>query len=144
MQNWVVPYSNGKLTAIGYSNHKQVNTSSLTTASSAYKICATVDKIELKANGQDLSYITLSIKDKQGNLHPKAKNLIKFKLIGEGEIVGVGNGNPTSLESYQKLQRTAWQGKCIVIVKSTQKTGKIVLEATSNGLVSARTTLFSK
>ena len=55
-----------------------------------------------------------------------------------GTIVGVGNANPVSLESYQLPQRKAWQGKCLVIVKSTGKAGNITLTASAGGLPSSK------
>ncbi len=63
--------------------------------------------------------------------------MIKFKIEG-GTIVGVGNANPVSLESYQSPQRKAWQGRCLVIVKSFDKAGKIILIASASGLQSSK------
>ncbi len=144
MQNWQVQYDTGTLKAIGYSKQEQVNTAALKTASKPIKVIMQADKNQIIANGQDLSYITVSIADKNGITHPKAQNLIKFKILGEGEIIGVGNANPISLESYQLPQRKAWQGKCLVIIKSTKKAGKIILQASSNGLVSSNLIIQSK
>ena len=45
--------------------------------------------------------------------NPLAENLVKFQIDGPGTIVGVGNANPRSLESYQAPQRKAWQGRCL-------------------------------
>ena len=92
----------------------------------------------IKADGQDLSYITVELTDVNGVRNPKAENLVKFKIEGKGTIVGVGNANPVSVESYQLPQRKAWQGKCLVIVKSTEKAGTITLTASTDGLQSSK------
>jgi len=131
---WNVPYKSGELKAIGYQGKKQVNTAILQTASDPNQIKLTADRNEIKADGQDLSYITVELLDDKGIRNPKAEDLVKFEIEGPGTIVGVGNANPISIESYQLPQRKAWQSRCLVIVKSDNKTGKIVVKATSDGL----------
>lgn len=64
-------------------------------------------------------------------------NLVHFEIEGPGTIVGVANANPVNLESNQQLQRKAWQGRCIVIVKSGKKEGNLILKATADGLAPA-------
>jgi beta-galactosidase len=86
------------------------------------------------ADGEDLSFITVKIKDENNNFCPTAVNLITFKVEGAGEIVAVGNGNPISLESYQGNQRKAFNGLCLLIIRSTEGEGKISITATSPGL----------
>ncbi len=134
---WKVPYMDGELKAIGYQNGKHVNTAILQTANKPTQIQLTTDRNILKADGQDLSYVTVEITDAKGNKHPKADNLVNFKIEGPGEIIAVGNANPVSLESYQQPHRKAWQGKCMVVIKSEKQTGNVVLTATSAKLKSA-------
>ena len=69
--------------------------------------------------------------------NPKAKNLVNFEIEGPGTIVGVGNANPVSLESYQLPQRKAWHGRCLVVVKSGKAPGAIILKAASEQLAAA-------
>jgi len=95
------------------------------------------DRATIKADAQDLSYITVELTDANGLRNPKAENLVRFTIQG-GTIVGVGNANPVSLESYQLPQRKAWQGRCLVIVKSSDKAGRITLTASANGLPSSK------
>lgn len=140
---WQVSYQAGTLKAVGYSNGKQVSTTQLQTAKQPTQIKLSPDHKTIKADGQDLSYITVELTDANGVRNPKAENLIRFKVDG-GTIVGVGNANPMSLESYQLPQRKAWQGRCLVIVKSSQKPGNITLTASTDGLPSAKTIVISK
>ncbi len=64
-------------------------------------------------------------------------DVVRFEIEGAGTIAGVGNADPVSVESYQLPQRKAWQGRCIVVVKSGKKSGNIILKATSTGLKSS-------
>jgi beta-galactosidase len=135
---WQVAYHPGILKAIGYTKGKQMASSQLQTAKQVSKIKLSADRSTIKADGQDLSYITVELTDANGIRSPKAENLVKFKIEG-GAIVGVGNANPVSLESYQLSQRKAWQGRCLVIVKSLAgKTGSITLTASANGVPSSK------
>ena len=98
----------------------------------------------MKADGRDLSFIKISITDKEGNLVPDAANLVKFNLSGKGNIKGVDNGCPTSLEPFHANYRKAYNGLCLVIVGTTEKAGDIKLEAVSDGLQGASVDLHSK
>ena len=131
---WSVPYSRGELKAIGYNGNKKVNTAVLKTAGKPSQIHLTADRLLIHADGRDLSYVTVELKDENGNTNPLAEDLIKFEITGNGTIAGVGNANPVSIESNQLPQRKAWKGKCLVIIKAGKQKGNIVLTASCNGL----------
>ncbi|ASU33987.1 glycoside hydrolase family 2 TIM barrel-domain containing protein [Mucilaginibacter xinganensis] len=143
MASWAVPYQAGTLTAIGYSGGKKVNTSVLCTADAPAKIQLSADRTKLKADNQDLSYITVELADAKGNLNPRAVNQVDFKVSGAGTIVGVGNANPRSVESNQLPRRKAWRGKCMVIIKTTGKAGAITLTASAANLTGKTVILHS-
>lgn len=103
-------------------------------AGNPHKLEIKADRIRLKADGEDLAFLTISIWDENGNLCPKADNLIDFSIEGPGKILAVGNGDPTSLESFVKPSRKAFNGKCMVIVQTKKEAGEIKLTAKSKGL----------
>jgi beta-galactosidase len=141
---WRVPYQPGTLKAAGYKGRKQVSISELKTAGDPVFIKLTADKPEIRADGQDLSYITVELNDAAGIRNPDAENLVSFSIEGPGTIIAVGNANPVSIESYQLPQRKAWRGRCLVIVKSESKAGPIILKATAQGLNPASIEINSK
>jgi len=138
---WQVPYQKGTLKAVGYIKGVKAAEWQLTTANKPTQIQITADRITIKADGQDLSYITVEIADKNGVLNPQANNQIKFSIEGNGKIVGVGNSNPTSIESFQQQTRKAYEGKCLVIVQSEKQAGEIKLKATSENLKEGELTI---
>ena len=73
-----------------------------------------------------------------------ADNLINFEISGEGRIIGVDNGDASSLENYKLPKRQARLGRCIVIVQTTGKKGTMTLTATSQGLPDASVEIVSK
>jgi beta-galactosidase len=132
---WKVPYSPGTLKAIAKNNGKTVCTDEVQTAGAASKIMLTPDRTEISADGDDLSYVKVEIVDQDGRVCPNADNLVKFSIEGEGTIAGVGNGNPVSHEFFKASERTAFHGLALVVLRSTDKTGEIKLNATSEGLM---------
>jgi beta-galactosidase len=134
---WQVPYEQGELTVKGYTQGKQVAASTLQTAGEPVTLQLSADHTTLKANGQDLSYVEVVLLDNKGVRQPNAENLVSFEIEGPATIAGVGNANPVSIESYQLPQRKAWKGRCLVIIKSGKKAGKITLKATTAGLTTA-------
>jgi len=135
--SWDVPYQKGEVRVVGYQGKKVVNTALLKTAGEAAQIKMSADRKIIKADGQDLSYVTVELADNNNVRNPKAENMLKFDIEGPGTIAGVGNANPVSTESCQIHQRKAWQGRCLVIIKSTDQPGKILLRVSSEGIPSS-------
>ena len=66
---------------------------------------------------------------------------IRFELSGPGRIIGVDNGDLTSMEPYQGDSRSAYHGRAQAIVQSTGESGAIVVNVTAEGLPAARVEL---
>ncbi|RED22658.1 beta-galactosidase [Flavobacterium cutihirudinis] len=139
-----IPYTAGEIKAVGVQNGKELETKSLKTAGKPAKIELNADRKNLAANGQDLSYVEILIKDENGNIDPNAANELEFKIEGAGVIAAVDNGNLQDQDSYIGTKRKAWKGRAMVIVKSTRKKGKIKLIVTSAGLEKAAVEILSK
>jgi beta-galactosidase len=141
---WKVPYEPGTLKATGRTNGKEIISEEVKTAGAAAKIVLAPDRSNINADGRDLSFVKVMITDKDGNLVPDASNLVKFNLTGKGVIAGVDNGCPTSMEPFRANFRKAYNGLCLVVLRSTEKAGDIKLEASSEGLQSSSVSISSK
>jgi beta-galactosidase len=139
-----VPYQPGTLEAIGYDKGKQVNAAVLKTAQAAAQIRLKADTTAIRADGEDLSYVTVEVTDPHGIRVPDAENMLHFRLSGPGTIVGVGNANPRDTESYQSPMRRAWKGRCLVIIRSKRQPGRITLAVSSEGLAASDITIASR
>lgn len=131
---WQVPYEPGSIKAVAYSGGKQVAGQELRTAGSPARIKLIADRNVINADGDDLSYVTVRIEDKDGNLCPTADNLVHFDVTGAGEIAGVDNGNAATTESFHADQRSAFEGLALVILRSRTEPGVIHVNVTSAGL----------
>jgi len=74
---------------------------------------------------------------------PITDNLVTFKILGAGKLIGVGNGDPTDQESDKGASRKAFSGMCMAIVQSTKLADSITVEATSPGLAPAQATIWA-
>jgi beta-galactosidase len=137
MAVWNIPFQPGEMKAVAMDGENVKAEHVLNSAGAPAKIQLTSDRTKLFANGQDLSYITFELLDENGIRNPKAENLLHFEIEGPGEIVAVASSNPISTESFQQTQRKAWQGRGLVIIKSQNRAGEIVLRAKSDGMLPA-------
>ena len=131
---WKVPFAPGTLKAISRTAGKEVLVQEVKTAGAPAKLIVTVDRPAIKADGNDLSFLTIDVVDSNGTIVPGADNLVKFQIDGPGAIVGVDNGNPISHDSFKIPQRKAFHGKCLVVVQSADNPGIIKLTTSAEGL----------
>jgi beta-galactosidase len=114
------------------------------TASEPAKLKLESDRNEIRADGRDLSFVTVAVTDKAGVTTPRATNQIHFEIEGPGEILATDNGDPTSFEPFQSHDRNAFNGLCLVIVRGKiANPGKITLFATAGGSLVGRTVIKS-
>ena len=130
---WRLTFEPGTLKAVGRKG-SGVLTDEVRTAGPAAKIVLEPDRNVIAADGRDLSFVTVKILDERGTLVPDAGNMIHFKLSGEGKIAGVDNGSETDLGPFKADYRNAFNGLALIVVQSAGKSGKIQVEAASEGL----------
>jgi beta-galactosidase len=130
-----VPYEPGNLVAHCYDNGKETASQSIKTVGKPASIRLTADRSSIKANRNDLAYITAEVVDADGNVIPYADDVkIKFDISGQGKLAATGNGNPKDMESFSQPERKTYQGVCLAIVHPETTPGKINIKATSEGL----------
>lgn len=130
-----VPYQSGKLVAKGYDNGKEVASTTLKTTGAPVEIRLKADRSIIKANRSDLCYVSVEIVDAEGNLVPDAEDIeVNYTISGNGELVGVGNGNPIDASSFQQPKKKVFHGKGQAIIRPKGNSGKIMLKASAKGL----------
>jgi len=134
---WRVTYEPGKLTAVSRKDGKEIMRKEIHTAGEAAEIRLIPDRDVIHANGTDLSFVTVEIRDKDGNLVPDANQLIQFSTEGRGFIAGTDNGDQNDSRSLKSHERNVFYGKAIVVLQSNGKKGTIRLKATTEGLPDA-------
>jgi beta-galactosidase len=141
---WQVPFQAGTLKAVAYQNGKQVAVDEIHTAGAPAKVRLVADRSAIHPDGDDLSFVTVRVEDKDGNLCPMADNLVHFDVTGAGSIAAVDNGNAATVEPFQADHRKAFNGLALLIVRSKHQAGKIHITATSEGLSQAAADITAK
>jgi beta-galactosidase len=140
-----VVYEPGEVKVVAYRNGKPWATSSVKSAGAPARLEIEPDRASIRADGRDLSFITVRVVDRDGITAPRADNRIELAVEGPGEIVATDNGDPTNLEAFGSPARNAFNGYCLVIVRGKAgQPGKITVRATSDSLATAATTLRSQ
>ena len=137
--HFIVPYEPGELKAIGYLNGSITETKILKSTGPGAAIRMKVDHQDIRADRNDLAYITIEVVNKDGLRVPDAEDEITFDIKGAGELAGVGNGNPTNIKSFQQPVCTTFRGRCLLIVRPNyEEKGEIVVSAKSENLDEAK------
>ena len=125
-----VVYEPGTLEVIAYREGRRWATGVVRTAGAPAALAAEADRATINADGRDLSFITVRVVDRTGVPAPRAKNRIRFRIHGPGEIVATDNGDPTSFVPFPSHEREAFNGLALVIVRATGGAqGRIVVTA---------------
>jgi beta-galactosidase len=142
---WQVPYAAGVLKAVGYREGRQIAADEIRTAGVPAKIRLVPDRATIAADGDDLSFVTVRIEDKDGNVCPAAANDVHFQVTGAGALRAVDNGNAATTESFQANHRKAFSGMALVIVQSARgRGGRIHVTATAEGLSAGSTDITTR
>ena len=135
---WSVPYAPGTLEARGYdADGKVTATDKVETAGAPASLRLKTDRTKLTPDGEDLTMVEVDVLDAQGRIVPTAADIVSFALTGAGHVAGVGNGDPSCHEPDKASHRSAFNGKCLVIVGAGERPGPITLTASAPGLASA-------
>jgi beta-galactosidase len=141
---FTVPYEPGLLSAVGVMDNREMEKTNLHTSGKAFKIKLLPDRTKILADGQDLSFITIEVTDKDGNLQPNAQNQLKFNVAGPGLIAGLDNADIKDVDPYVGNTRKAWHGHALIVIKSTKNAGDIKLIVSSPELTDAAVTIRSE
>ena len=141
---WLVPYEAGKLKVVAKNKGKAICEKEYETASNAKSIEVKIDKKTVKANQTDVVHIEVSVVDNNNIPLPNADNFIEFELTGPAKFLGAENGNILDLSPNKINSRKLFNGKCLFIIQTTNKTGKIQLKLKSKDLKEKIITIQSK
>jgi beta-galactosidase len=138
-----VVYEPGELKAVARNGGRLVATDVVKTAGAPAAIAAMADRRTIDAGDRDLSYIKVSILDKDGNVCPDADPELQFAVSGDAAtLAAVDDGDPTNHESFQGTQHKAFHGLALAILKShLDATGAVTLKISAAGLEPATVTI---
>ena len=116
----------------------------MVTAGKPSKLLLEPDRTTINADGEDISFVTVSVVDKNGNLCPTAAEQLSFTVKGAGTYRAACNGDATSLEQFHLPTMKTFSGKLVVLVQASKQAGDIELTVSGKGLKAGKVTLQSK
>ncbi|HKA57016.1 MAG TPA: glycoside hydrolase family 2 TIM barrel-domain containing protein, partial [Gemmatimonadales bacterium] len=134
---WRVAYKPGTLRAVARSAGLETASAVIRTTGAPTRVALAPDRARIRADGEDLSFVTVTVRDQRGRAVPTAEPIIRFRISGGARIVGVDNGDPFSHTSFQAKQVRLFNGKALVIVRAGRSAGTVTLTAEGAGLASA-------
>ncbi|QWT17379.1 discoidin domain-containing protein [Collinsella sp. zg1085] len=147
---WDVPFEAGTLYAKAFdAQGNPIDTAgsewdgrkSVSSAGPAKRLLIEADRSSISANGDDLSYLTVSILDAEGRMVPDATNRVTFSVEGAGTLAGVDNGSSPDHQSFRDSNRAAHAGQLVGIVRANTAGGTLRVTARAEGLESATATI---
>ena len=138
-------YTPGELKAVAYKDGAPWAETRVVTTGAPTALQARADRSTLQAEASDLAFVSVEVCDADGNTVPNAHPLLTFSLEGPGEIVATDNGDPSDMTAFPSLQRKAFNGKCLVIIRPQKgKPGTLQLTVSAKDLESATVRLQSE
>lgn len=128
-----VPYESGTLKVVNYRDGLACESYILQSASSGAKLLISVDKTELKANGQDLAYIGIQLADQEGNPTALEEATIKIQVNGVAQLVALGSANPSDEGNYYDNYCKTYDGAALAIIRANIEEGKSMVTITAEG-----------
>ncbi len=135
-------YEPGEVKVVAYNEDGTVaGEKTVRTAGKPHHLVLTPNRSEIKADGEDLVYITVQVADKDGNLVPTDERAVKFSAKGAGKFRATANGDPTSLRLFHLPEMDLFSGAATAIVQAGDKPGTVTFTATAKGLRPASVTI---
>ena len=136
--DWKIPYRKGTLRAIAYDeNGEMIATDVQASYGDAKRICLSAERTELPASEEELVFVTVSMEDENGNPVHNANNRVKVCVSGEGELIGLDNGDSTDFDPYHTDSRRLFSGKLLAVIRSNGNAGEIKITVSSEGMEDA-------
>ena len=131
-------YEPGEVKVVAYDDAgKAVATQTVRTAGRAHHLELSADRTTISPDGKDISFVTVRVVDKDGNLVPDDGRLLNFKVTGAGSFRAAASGNPASLDAFHLPRHHAFSGQLVALVQSAERAGEAVLTVSAKGLPSA-------
>lgn len=135
-------YEPGTLRVVAYDDKGQVAESKeVHTAGKAERLVLSVDRKKLKADGEDIAFVRVSLVDKNGTLIPHDAREVQFSVKGAGSFRAAASGNPASLDLFHLPKHHLFSGELTALVQAGKKAGEITFTASAKGVKSASITI---
>lgn len=133
--SWQLPYEKGTLKALAYDENGTVIASdSRTSFSDPVKIKLETETETIRADGEDLMFLAISVVDENGTEVANARNRMFVQVEGPARLVGMDNGDSTDYDQYKTNSRKLFSGKVMAVIAADTEPGTVTVSVSSKGL----------
>jgi beta-galactosidase len=132
-----VTYQPGEVRVVAYKDGKEWANATIRTTGEATSLRMETynDRTSIRADGSDLSFVSVAVVDGKGDVVPTAEPMVSFSITGPGEIVSTDNGDATDMTAFPSKERKAFRGRALAIVKAKSGASEpLTVTATAKGL----------
>lgn len=127
--SYTLPYTPGELLAVSYRGGKRCGQCTLRTAGSDVRLSVETDRTKLRANGQDLAFLTFRLIDENGVENLNEKRNVRLQIAGAGTLQGFGNADPQSLGAFDSACWPTYDGYLLAVIRAGTEPGAITITA---------------
>lgn len=126
-------YKPGKVTAVAYRDGKETGRYEIVTAEDNLHLSIQPDRKELRAGGENLAFLMISIRDKNEVLNMSVGKKVSIQVTGAGTLQGFGSADPCSTENFFDTERTTYRGMVLAVVRAGAEEGEIFINVEAEG-----------
>ena len=131
---WRVAFEAGELTARAYdAQGNLIAEDCRRTPGDSARIVLAAEDAALRADGEDIAFLTISMVDQDGLPVDNACDRVRVAVEGPGRLLGLDNGDSTDREGYKTATRRLFNGKLLAIIGATREPGVVRVMVTSPG-----------
>ena len=131
---WNIPYTPGTIEAVGYNGDKEMARYKLTTSGNTSKANVSADRTTIKADGQDVSFISIQLEDKDGHPVETDDKTVTVEVSGNGQFLGIDNGDLRRENTFAGNKINTYMGRALITVQSTRNQGTMNVKINIDGI----------
>lgn len=126
-------YEPGTIEVVTYQKGQENGRDIISTAKDKVWLVPSICKDIIPADGSDITYIDISLRDEKGNLNPGIDKLVQVSLEGPGILLGFGSANPESEENYFDTEAFTYEGRIRTVIRAKGEEGVINIQYRADG-----------
>jgi beta-galactosidase len=135
-----VPYEPGVIEAVARRSGTEIGRYSLTTAGELVALDARADRVDVRADGSDLSFVALTLVDEAGVVHTTLDRRVRIEIDGPGALQGLCSANPATEEKFTATACSTFDGRALAVVRPTSA-GQLIVTVTAEGCAPVSVTI---
>lgn len=110
-------YEPGELTVKTFQDNIETGQETLVTADKDTRLCLTAEKEKISSNGEELCYLEVSFRDRNGRINPMKNEYVSIRVEGSGQLEGMGSADPKSTDDFREGRYRTCDGRLVAVIR---------------------------